>query len=684
MLNRLKALFTRPEPQADLPPIVLPKVKGGAQAKQSFSKRTATSTGEQRLTSADRRTANLDLLSLRNGTSTKSTIHDLAQVSPDLSASVYAYQRLVVSKEFKAVARNLDGTINPEATKLTQSLLARFNYLTDYNDGFAGVSSIHTLAEQLCMELRLYGSCAMELVLDKARVPNRLQPLSTTQIEFYEDNTGYIAPHQRVNGVDINLDIPTFFYSALDQDLLSSYSSSPMESALQAILADTEFTNDVRRSIKKALHPRLNVAIDSDKFRKSVPISIAGDSEGVATFQENFISDIETTVNGLEPDDALISFDSVGFTYLNNGNASLSAEWETLQKMIDAKSATGSKAPSFVLGHGSGSQNVASSESLLFLKYCEGLQQHINGMLSRALTLAARLLGQDCYVQFSFDPIDLRPRAELTTFRVMEQSRVLELLSIGLMSDEEASVALTGNLPPAGYKPLSGTFFKAGATDPNAVDTASAQSNTGAMQQTLNSDAPQAPKGPAKNDPAKPQPPKKAEDDAQFEAMERRHVEISSHVIRLAEGAERHQETIAQLVQQQRELERQQYQVVAKRQDRPERDPVLTALAASMAAAREPMSVHVHMPEGLVQMAAAQAPNLQVDVHVPQAAAQPSPNIQVDVHVPQVPAPVVNVSNDIQPAPVTVNNAFSRKAVQTVERDKNDEILSTTTVYSQE
>lgn len=503
MLDKFKSFFTKPDIQAAaaLPDIVEPKVPNKPQAKQSFSKRTATSTGDQKLTSADRRTANLDILSLRNGTSTKSTIHDLAQVSPDLSASVYAYQRLVVTREFRAVAHNPDGTINPEATKLVQALLARLNFLTDYTDGFSGVTGIHALGEQLCLELRLYGACSMELVLDKARVPNRLQPISTTQIEFVEDKTGYAYPVQRLNGAEISLDFPTFFYESMDQDLLTAYSSSPMEAALQSTLSDTEFTNDVRRTIKRALHPRLGVSIDSDKFRKSMPIDVMGDSDKMKEFQENFINDLASTVNGLEPDDALVAFDSVVFSYLQNGNSSLNAEWTTLQGMINAKTATGTKAPSFVLGHGSGSQNVASSESLLFLKYCEGVQQKINSIISRALTLGTRLLGQDCYVKFSFDSIDLRPKAELTTFKVMEQSRVLQLLSIGLISDEEAAIAITGNLPPAGAPKLSGTFFMPGAADPNAVDVASAQSNTGATNQTLNSDAPQAPKGPAKSDP---------------------------------------------------------------------------------------------------------------------------------------------------------------------------------------
>ena len=504
MFDKLRTFFTSsPEKvgAAALPEIVEPKVPSRAQAIPSVSKRTSTSKGSTTLTSTDRRTANLDLLSLRNGTSTKSTVRDLAAVSPDLSAALTAYVRLAVTRDFSCVARNLDGTINVPATELAQQLLSRFNYLTDYNDGFNGVSSIHSCAESMAIELRVNGSCSMELVLDKARVPNRLQPISTSQIEFVEDSSGYVAPIQKINGQEINLDQPTFFYESIDQDLLTAYSNSPMEAALAATLSDAEFTQDVRRVIKRALHPRLAVSIDSDKFRRSIPLDIMADPDKVKSYQEAYIAGITETVNGLEPDDALIAFDSVGFSYLSNGNVTLSKEWETLQAMVNSKMATGAKAPPTVLGHGSGSQNIASTESLLFLKYAEGVQNKLNSIFSRAMTLGVRLLGQDCYVQFKFDRIDLRPASELTSFRVMEQSRVLELLSLGMISDEEACIALTGNLPPAGAQKLSGTFFKAGATDPSAVDTSAALSNTGATGQTMDPGTPKAPKGPAGNDP---------------------------------------------------------------------------------------------------------------------------------------------------------------------------------------
>lgn len=509
MLGKFKSFFSRaPDALVDksaagkLPDIVDPKVPNRAQASPSSSKRTATTKGDQRMVAADRRTANLDLLTLRNGTNTKATIRDLAAVSPDLSASVWAYQRMVVTRNFKAVGRNLDGTISPEATALVQQLLARFNYLTDYTDGFSGMSSIHAVAEAMTKELRTYGSCSMEMVLDKGRLPNRFVPISTTQIEFHDDGTGYVFPVQRVNGVEINLDTPAFFYEALDQDLLTAYSDSPMEAALQAVLADTEFTNDVRRVIKRALHPRLDVSIDSEKYRKGVPIELLGDAAGLKTYQEAYIAAIDATVNGLEPDDALVHFDSVSFDYLNNGNVTLNKEYETIQAMINSKMATGTKAPPSVLGHGSGSQNVASTETLLFMRYCEGMQLKINSIFSRALTLGVRLFGVDAYVQFEFDRIDLRPESELEAFRTMKQSRILEQLSIGLITDDAASIELTGHLPETPTK-LSGTFFRAGSTDPNAVmaNPTSNTSNGGPPDNTGTRDSkpqtPTQPKGPA-------------------------------------------------------------------------------------------------------------------------------------------------------------------------------------------
>jgi hypothetical protein len=123
-------------------------------------------------------------------------------------------------------------------------------------------------------------------------------------------------------------------------------------------------------------------------------------------------------------------------------------------------------------------------------------------ILSKAFTLAVRLFGMDVTVDFQFDDINLRPELETEAFRAMKQSRVLEQLSLGFITDDEAALELTGQLTPVGFKPLSGTNFQApsaqgGAQNPlTTADGANpaAGNRQGALNQSLKPSTPTKPK----------------------------------------------------------------------------------------------------------------------------------------------------------------------------------------------
>jgi hypothetical protein len=485
-----------------LPPVEDPKVKRGPITLPSHL--TTSTPGDSVLTRADRRLATTDLKTFQTGATTRVVMRNLAASAPDLSATVNAYLRAAITDRYVAVAKNLDGTFNREATALLQQLLTRFDVLHDYKDGFSGISSLRSNSESLGREALLYGGMALELVLDKARLPRKLQPVSVTQVEFRSDGEN-LRPFQNVAGGERDLDIPTFFYVALDQDLLDAYASPQFEASIQPILFGIEFMNDLRRIVKRAIHPRVTVEIDQEKFIKNVPLEAQHDPEKMTSYMNTFISDVESRLNGLEPEDALVFFDTIGVQLMDSGNTSLDAEYKALQGIIDAKVATGARAMPSILGHGSGSQNVASSETLLFMKNAKGaVQQKLNEIYSRSLTLAVRLFGYDVYVDFRYADIDLRPESELEAFRSMHQERVLELLSLGFLSDDEAALDLTGSLTPAGFTPLSGTGFKqAKPADPDGnnysgTGAGGGQSGGGAQNQTNKPNTPKQAKGPAK------------------------------------------------------------------------------------------------------------------------------------------------------------------------------------------
>jgi hypothetical protein len=90
--------------------------------------------------------------------------------------------------------------------------------------------------------------------------------------------------------------------------------------------------------------------------------------------------------------------------------------------------------------------------------------------------------------------------------------------------------------------------------------------------------------------------------------------------------------------------------------------------------------VNVHVPEQRHEVHNHIAPSAAaVEVH--NQVQVPETTVNVEAVMPTAAAPVVNVSNTVEPAPVTVHNTHPARAVQTVERDDNDEIVRTVTTY---
>ena len=503
MLSTLKSWFgsSKIEAATQLQPVAPPKVKPGVQSFPSYLK--TTKPNDAALPQADRRLANLDVTTYRNGASTRATIRDFVAASPDLSAAVWSYMRIGLPQKFMAVAKNPDNTFNREATLLVQQLITRFDLLPDYaTDGFTGPQSIRATSESLARELIMFGSSSGEVVLGKDRLPKRIQPISVTQIQFVADKDKTLRPIQKIGSEEISLDVPTFIYVALDQDLLEPYSSSPIESAIRPVIYSESFSNTITRLVDKVIHPRQHVSISEEAVRRNLSPEAQNDPTKSTEELNTIISSIENKINGLQAHEALVYLDSLAFNVENPSNAGLSSEYKVLQDMANARLSTGSKTNGTVLGFSSNSSNISSSEIMLFMKSATGaVKAPVEEFWSRALTLSARLFGLDVVVEFKFDDIDLRPAAELEAFRQTKQTRILEQLSLGMLSDDAACLALTGNLPPVGMAPLSGTMFKNAGGGQASIGPNTPSNDGSTLNQNLNSDQPAVGRGQNKKNP---------------------------------------------------------------------------------------------------------------------------------------------------------------------------------------
>lgn len=470
-----------------LAPVAPPKVKPKQQSYPGFA--TNVTPTESALRRTDLALANTDILSFRAESDSRKMLAKLVKANPDLSAAASAFLRVGLTQEYRIWARNMDGTFNRDASQLAHELVMRWDLVPNYaEEGFSQTASLRSLAETLGLEILTNGACMAELVLDKSRLPAKVSAIPVTSLKLYQDDKG-LRPVQLVGGVEVDLDYPTVFYTSLDQQTTTAFASSPLEPSIQPVLADTEYLNDLRRILKRAIQPRLQAIIDSEKVQKMAPPEAQNDPEALKAFFNGLRTEVENTLNSLNPEDALVAFDLIEYSYVSGGTGDVPDVIQTMQNLLNAKMSTGSKTLPSVLGHGSGTQNAASSETLLFMKTADGvIRSKLNETFSKILTLAVRLFGHDVAVNFRYNPIDLRPENELEAFFAMRQARVLELLSLGFYEDDMASIELTGRLTPAGFTPLSGTQFygaKAQTADNPYSGTSNGGAGGGAMNQSL-------------------------------------------------------------------------------------------------------------------------------------------------------------------------------------------------------
>jgi hypothetical protein len=447
-----------------LAPPTPPKVKNGQMTVPSYMTTNAAQTSAR--PKNDLNLANVDIVNTyRFGADTDTTIRSLARGNPDFAAAISGHLRLGIPEKYVAIAYDLQGNFNLEGTQFCLQFLDRLNTMPGYDVGFNPTNAMQSLGESLAKEMLLVGGVGMELVLNKARQPAFFAPISVggQRFRFYDDWSGgtkTLRPVQVVGGEEIDLDVPNFFMTWLDPSVIDPYPQPPLESAIQPVLAGSTFLNDLRRLCERHVYPRIHCTVDGEKLKGLMSEEQLLDSDKRVAFLNETFATIQDTVNNLGVEEALVHFDFLDVQYVEGQDGDVPNTFDTVKGIYDAKIATGARSMPSLLGHGSGSQNIASTETLLGMLTANGLVRlKLQEMFSKGLTLGANLMGLPVVVKFEYDDIDLRPATELEAFKAQRQSRWLELVSLGYMTDEEFCLRTLYRLPPTGFTPRWNTEF---------------------------------------------------------------------------------------------------------------------------------------------------------------------------------------------------------------------------------
>ena len=429
---------------------------------------------------ADRTLYKTDVKDYRYASTADELLEQLSKWDPDVSAGIWNFLRLANSG-MTIVAMTDKLVPDAKLQGVLDSILFRLSGMNNYKE-WDLYRPIETVASTIIKYTLLRGGCGLEAVLGKSKALQKFVIVDPLKVQFRQPQNGVFVPFQtKTDGTEVNLAIPTFFWQLLDPDADTPYETPPFLPVIQAVLFNISVMQDLERIVKRTAYPRISVKIIEETLRKFAPVEAQTDDSVMATWLRGQKTQIGEALQTLNPEDAAVFFDSLEIGVLETkGNTTV--DFRPLKSVIDQRVVTGMKSLPTIMGRSFGaSQTIGGVESLLYAKSIVSLQEVAAHMLSRALSLALRLEGKKGFVSVTFKPVSLKPESEMATFKSLEQARILEQLSLGLITDTEALVALTGNPhKPAGYTDLSGTgFYKSSGSTPDAEDVNADRNPTG-------------------------------------------------------------------------------------------------------------------------------------------------------------------------------------------------------------
>lgn len=443
--------------------IVLPtrNLAGKARAKRPGSE---LKRGDTITNTLNRYTANA-INSVRNRSDINEIIRTLIREDGLFSSAANSMVALSVGAGYRIAGYDSSGAMSLEVMAVAYSILDRFSTLHDYSKGYNDKPGICSLLAILQSDVIASGGCGLELVLDALYGPERLVPIGYSTIEWEADGNGGRYPTQ--DSGDIVLNIPTVFIAEHNRNPDEAYSVSLLRPGLSHTINFNEFLEDTHRSLNRAGHSRLVATLVAEKVAKTAPPDVQNDPVKMAAYYERARVAVEEAIRDLEPEDAIVGFDTVDFEVksVEGAKSDYTGMLTTLGNLLGASL----KTPATVSGlRASGGQGLSNAETLIYLQVVQATRPPVEELMSRALTLACRLLGIDGYVYFELLPINLRPDIELEAYHGTKQNRILTLLSYGIINEAQACFELA--IRPQGLTAmLAGTrFYEKSSSAPSA------------------------------------------------------------------------------------------------------------------------------------------------------------------------------------------------------------------------
>lgn len=366
----------------------------------------------------------------------------LSDAHPDLSFALWNFQR-IASSDYIIEVTAVDSDERDENAELEiNNFLKRLEQPNIYQ--FESSRSIDKVVNQLIQAIVLRGAGAVELVLTPGYDDvSFIAPVDPSTISFMFENERYV-PYQ--DEESISLDIPTFLYEALDEKIDDPYGRSPFLSSLNMIMFQMQILKDIKAVVHNQGYPRFDIKVLEDVLLKRMPIGIRNNEKEKQKWLNSQLENIIEAYSGLDPDDAFVHYNSIEVGMAGGGKSGAMIDPEKLMTVVDNMIMSGLKTLSTILGRRStgNTESFAKLELKMYMRGVEAIQNVVERLMSRALTLFLNIKGMQGCVKFKFVPVEIRTELEKAQFEQIALMNYAYMRDQGWIDQDEASRRATG------------------------------------------------------------------------------------------------------------------------------------------------------------------------------------------------------------------------------------------------
>ncbi len=383
-------------------------------------------------------TRQIDITQFKNYSS--GDILDMLRVNhPETSFAIWQYLR-VANSGITCKAKKMTGEDDKRGQKvLDEKILWQLNHPPAGNH-FQESRGINLVTGQLLLDTLMRGACGCEDVLNILGKLDRIQSFDPATVYFQREENR-LVPYQRqlIPGSMgyVKIDYPTVFYEALDPATDDPYGTSPLVSLIQVVAWQIGFLNDLQAAVHATGYPRMRIKLMEEIAAKNMPAHIQNDPAKRKEWMDKIRLDVQTAMRNLEPDAIPVMWDSADLDLVGKGG-SQTIKIDSVINTINKSLAAALKTLSSIIGIGTDtSKESYAAELKLYSRGIESVQQVVENLLERALTMALNLEGVRGWVDVEFAPVDLRSELQVVAELQTRQDIIITARMRGAISDFE-------------------------------------------------------------------------------------------------------------------------------------------------------------------------------------------------------------------------------------------------------